>query len=200
MRHSVLIVDDEPIITDMLKNVLSREPYGIITAPSAEEALPILVRERVDVVISDEKMPGMPGSEFLSIVRQKYPDTIRMVLTGHGSLQSAIRAINEGKIYRFFTKPCNVFDLAITIRHALQQRDLMKESKRLLKMVKRQSALIEALEEQYHGITQVKRDVKGKIIIDDEIDNGRWDTFIEQIGITVKRCETFFLERAEHSA
>jgi len=200
MRHSVLIVDDEPIITDMLKNVFSREPYGIITAASAEEALTILVREQVDVVISDEKMPGMPGSEFLSIVRQKYPDTIRMVLTGHGSLQSAIQAINEGKIYRFFTKPCNVFDLAITIRQALQQRDLMKESKRLLKMVKRQSALIEALEEQYPGITQVKRDVRGKIIIDDEINSGRWDSFIEQIGVTVKRCETFFLERAEHSA
>jgi two-component system probable response regulator PhcQ len=199
MRHSVLIVDDEPIITDMLKNGLSCEPYGIITAHSAEEGFTILIQEQVDVVISDEKMPGMPGSEFLSIVRQKYPDTIRMVLTGHGSLQSAIQAINEGKIYRFFTKPCNVFELAITIRHALQQRDLMKESKRLLKMVKRQSALIEMLEEQFPGITQVKRDVKGKVIIDDEISNGK-DTLIEQIGVTVKRCESFFLERAEHSA
>jgi len=197
MRHSVLIVDDEPIITDMLKNVLSREPYGILTAASAEEALTILAREQVDVVISDEIMPGMPGSEFLSIVRQKYPDTIRMILTGHGSLQSAILAINEGKIYRFFTKPCNVFDIAITIRQALKQRDLMKESKRLLKMVRRQSALIEALEEQYPGITQVKRDVRGKVIIDDEIDSGRWDTLMAQIGVTVKRCENFFLERTE---
>lgn len=199
MRHCVLIVDDESTITDMLKNVLSREPYSIITAASAGEAFTILIHEQVDVVISDEKMPGMPGSEFLSIVRQKYPDTIRMVLTGHGSLQSAIQAINEGKIYRFFTKPCNVFELAITIRQALQQRDLMKESKRLLKMVKRQSALIEMLEEQFPGITQVRRDDKGKVIIDDEISSGR-DTLIEQIGVTVKRCENFFLERAEHSA
>jgi len=200
MRHSIMIVDDEPVITDMLKNVFSREPYGILTAASAEEALSILAREQVDVVISDEIMPGIPRSEFLSIVRQKYPDTIRMILTGHASLQSAIRAINEGEIYRFFTKPCNAFDLAITVRQALKHRDLMKESKRLLKMVKQQSALIEALEKQYPGITQVKRDAKGKVIIDDEIDSGRWDTLIEQIGVTVKRCETFFLERAEHSA
>jgi two-component system probable response regulator PhcQ len=73
----------------------------------------------VDVVISDEKMPGMSGSEFLSLVRQEYPDTIRIILTGYGSLESAIRAINEGEIYRLFTKPCNVIDLAITIRLAL---------------------------------------------------------------------------------
>jgi two-component system probable response regulator PhcQ len=103
----------------MLKDAFSREPYNILCADSAEEALPILAREQVDVVISDEKMPGMSGSEFLSLVRQEYPDTIRIILTGYGSLESAIRAINEGEIYRLFTKPCNVIDLAITIRLAL---------------------------------------------------------------------------------
>ena len=199
MQHNVLIVDDEPTITDMLRDVLSREPYGILTADSAEKAFPILAREQVDVVISDEIMPGMSGSEFLALVRQKYPDTIRMILTGHGSLESAIRAINEGEIYRFFTKPCNVFDLAITIRQALQQKELMKESQRLLKMVKRQAAFIEALEVQYPGITQVKKDANGEVIIDDETDNGKWDTLIKQIGETVKKCESFFVERAQHS-
>jgi two-component system probable response regulator PhcQ len=172
MQHKVLIVDDEPTITNLLKDALSNEPYGILSAGSAEEALPILAREQVDVVISDEKMPGMSGTEFLSIVRQKYPDTIRMILTGHASLESAIRAINEGEIYRFFTKPCNLFDLAITIHQALRYNDLMKESKRLLKMLKRQSAFIDELEKQYPGITEVKRDANGDIIIDDEIDNG----------------------------
>jgi two-component system probable response regulator PhcQ len=146
MQHKVLIVDDEPIITNLLKDALSKEPYGILSASSAEEALPILDREKLDVVISDEKMPGMSGSEFLAIVRQKYPDTIRMILTGHASLDSAIRAINEGEVYRFFTKPCNVFDIAMTIRQAIKLHDLMKESRRLLKIVKRQSLLIESLE------------------------------------------------------
>jgi DNA-binding NtrC family response regulator len=171
MEHKVLIVDDEPTITDLLKDALANEPYDILSAASAEEALPILDREQVDVVISDEKMPGMSGSEFLAIVRQEYPDTVRMILTGHASLESAIRAINEGEIYRFFTKPCNVFDLAITIHQAIKYNDLMKESKRLLKMLNRQSAYIEALEKQYPGITKVRRDANGGIIIDDEIDN-----------------------------
>ena len=171
MEHKVLIVDDEPTITDLLKDALANEPYDILSAASAEEALPILDREQVDVVISDEKMPGMSGSEFLAIVRQEYPDTVRMILTGHGSLESAIRAINEGEIYRFFTKPCNVFDLAITIHQAIKYNDLMKESKRLLKMLNRQSTYIEALEKQHPGITKVIRDANGGIIIDDELDN-----------------------------
>ena len=172
MNHNVLIVDDEPDITDMLKDALSREPYNILIAASAEEALAVLTRQQVDVVISDEKMPGMPGSEFLAVVRQKYPDTIRMILTGYASLESAIRSINEGEIYRFFTKPFNVFDLAVTIRQALQQKDLMKETQCLLKVVKRQSAFIEEIEQQYPGITKVKRDAEGAIIIDEGIDNG----------------------------
>lgn len=196
MQHKVLIVDDEPIITDLLKDALSREPYGILSASSAEEALPILDREKLDVVISDEKMPGMSGSEFLAVVRQKYPDTIRMILTGHASLDSAIRAINEGEVYRFFTKPCNMFDLAMTIRQAIKLNDLMKESRRLLKIVKRQSALIESLERQYPGITKIKRDAEGDIVIDDEIGNGECDALIEEIDTMVKKCESFFLEKA----
>jgi two-component system probable response regulator PhcQ len=196
MQHKVLIVDDESTIRDLLKDALSNEPYGIMSASSAEEALPILAREQVDVVVSDEIMPGMSGSEFLAIVRQKYPDTIRIILTGHASLESAIRAINEGEIYRFFTKPCNVFDLAITIRQALKHNDLMKESKRLLKIVMWQSAFIEELEKQYPGITKVKRGTTGEVIIDDEIDTGSGSTLIEQISAVVKKCKAFFLERS----
>jgi two-component system probable response regulator PhcQ len=172
MQHTVLIIDDEAIITDLFQDSLSNEPYTVLTAGSAEEALPILARKRVDVVISDEKMPGMSGSEFLSIVRQEYPETIRMILTGHATLESAIRAINEGEIYRFFTKPCNVVDLAMTIRQALKYKDLRQESKRLLQMVRQQSAFIKDLEEQYPGITKVRRDAQGAILIDLEIDNG----------------------------
>jgi len=196
MQHKVLIVDDESIITDMLEDAFSREPYGVLSASSAEDAFPILAQEHVDVVISDEMMPGVSGSEFLSLVRQEYPDTIRMILTGHASLESAIRAINEGEIYRFFTKPCNVFDLAITIRQALEHKDLMEESKRLLKTLKEQTAFIEVLEDQYPGITQVKRDARGEVIIDDEMDDERWGSLIEQIGAAVKRCESLFLEKA----
>jgi two-component system probable response regulator PhcQ len=195
LKHKVLIVDDEPIITNLLKDALSREPYSILSASSAEEAFPILDQEKLDVVISDEKMPGMSGSEFLAVVREKHPDTIRMILTGHASLDSAIRAINEGEVYRFFTKPCNVFDIAMTIRQAIKLNELMKESRRLLKIVKQQSALIESLERRYPGITKIKRDQEGDIIIGNEIGNGECDALIEEIDALVKKCEAFFVEK-----
>lgn len=196
MQYTILIVDDEPFITEILTEALSREPYVILSAGSAEDALRLLAQRQVDVIISDEKMPGMSGSEFLAVVRKEYPDTVRMILTGHGSLESAMRAINEGQIYRFFTKPCNVLDLAMTIRKAIQQNDLKKEIQRLLSMEKRQSAFIKTLEKQYPGITKVNRDSGGEIIIDDAIDNRRWDTLIEEINRAVKSRQAILGSRA----
>lgn len=130
MAHRVLFVDDEPHIVDGLKRALRKEPYQIITANSGHEALTIIQQEPVDVVVSDEMMPGMSGSELLAFVCRDYPETIRMILTGHASLDMAIKAINEGEIYRFFTKPCSELDLAVTIRHALRQKDLVEENRK----------------------------------------------------------------------
>jgi two-component system probable response regulator PhcQ len=135
MRHKVLFVDDEPNVIKALKRDFGREPYDIICADSADEALEALGRESVDVVVSDENMPGMTGSELLAVVHKKYPDTIRIILTGHESLEAALRAINEGQIHRLFTKPWDHADLLITIRQVLQEKDLIEESRRLLKMV-----------------------------------------------------------------
>lgn len=194
MGHKILIVDDEPDIRKILVDLFSRELYGVLSAGSAKDALKILAREQVDVVISDERMPGMSGSEFLSIVRNEFPDTIRIILTGHASLEAAIRAINEGEIYRFFTKPCNVVDLAVTVRQALEHKELTKESQRMLKTVKRQNALIEDLEEQYPGITKVKRVEGGAIVIDGDIDEKGSGNLTEQISDMVKQCESFFSE------
>ncbi len=192
MMQTVLIVDDESDIREVLKDAFSLEPFDVLSADSAKAGLTLLAQKKVDVVISDEKMPGMSGSKFLAMVRKKYPETIRIILTGHASLESAIRAINEGEIFRFFTKPCNVVDLVITVRQALQQKELMEKSQHLLKLVKRQSAIIEDMEKQYPGLTKVKRNAKGAVIIDDEIGDGDWESLTEQIGSTVKECEEFF--------
>jgi len=196
MQHTILIVDDEPTVTAVLRDALSREPYVILSAGCAEEALPILERKEVDVVISDEKMPGMSGTEFLAVVRKKYPDSIRMILTGHASLESAVRAINEGEIYRFFTKPCNVLDVALSVRKALQQRDLTKESQRLLRLQEHQFAIFKNLERQYPGITRVNRDAKGEILIDDSVDKRKWDTLIREMGQAVRYRRSSVAERA----
>lgn len=168
MAHTILVVDDQQSILDMLKGYLERESFQVFCALSAEEALSILSRQSVDVIISDEKMPGMPGTEFFAITKTKYPDAIRIILTGHANLNSAMRAINEGEVYRFFTKPCNMADMSVTIRQALRHKELVAENKRLLDIVRRQSLSINAMEKRYPGISKVKRDINGAIIIDED--------------------------------
>lgn len=170
MKHKILVVDDEPSFIALIKEAFCREPYQVLSSSSALEALGLLSSEAVDVVVSDEQMPGMSGSEFLSAVRREYPQTVRIILTGHASLETAIRSINEGEIYRFFTKPCNIFDLALTIRQALQHLELVKENRRLLRMIQRQSDFIKQLERDYPGITSVKRGKKGEILLNEEVD------------------------------
>lgn len=170
MPHTILAVDDQQPLLDLLREALQRESYQVFCAASAEEALTILSRQQIDLIISDEKMPGMSGTELFTIVRKKYPEIIRIILTGHANLNAALRAINEGEVYRFFTKPCNLIELTVAIRQALQQKDLLKENQRLMDMVRKQSLSIKSMEKRYPGISKVKRDPGGAIIIDEDIE------------------------------
>lgn len=166
MRQIVLLVDDEPNVTSALKRRMRQESFEVVTAASGEEALKILESRSVDLVVSDEQMPGMRGSELLSIIAQRWPQTVRMTLTGHASLDAAIRAINEGQIYRFFVKPCNETDLLFSIRHALEQKRLSSENVRLSKELKSKTALLDHLEQENPGITQIDTDEDGALLID----------------------------------
>ena len=168
MNYTILIVDDQELIRDVLEDALKRERFIVLSASSAEQALLVLENHPVDVVISDEVMPGMAGSDFLSVVRKKYPDTIRMILTGHARLDSAIKAINEGEVYRFFTKPCNVVDLVVSIKQGLNQKELERENRRLLRLVKQKTASEESLKQKHPELFEVKRDAGGAVIIDDD--------------------------------
>ncbi|MDF1593404.1 MAG: response regulator [Desulfobacterales bacterium] len=170
MPHTILSVDDQQPLLDLLREALQRESYQVFCAASAEEALTILSRQQIDLIISDEKMPGMSGTKLLTIVRKKYPEIVRIMLTGHANLNAALRAINEGEVYRFFTKPCNLIELTVAIRQALQQKDLLKENQRLMDMVRKQSLSIKTMEKRYPGISKVKRDPGGAIIIDEDIE------------------------------
>ncbi len=161
MQPHILIVDDQPLVLGVLKEILSRCPYTVLSAPSGEKALDLMANETIDVVISDERMPGMQGSEFLAIVRQRYPDTVRIILTGHASVEAAIRAINESEIFRFLTKPVNSQALYNAVQEALKHKAQGKGSEH-------NCALLESLEKQAPGITQVKRDDDGVIIIDSD--------------------------------
>lgn len=102
---TLLIVDDEPYVLKSLNRCLRSQGYRILTANSAEEAFKLLAVTRVHVILSDQRMPVMSGTEFLKQVRKLYPSTIRMVISGYTDLKTVTEAINEGAIYKFLTKP-----------------------------------------------------------------------------------------------
>ncbi|HRD35312.1 MAG TPA: EAL domain-containing protein [Rhodocyclaceae bacterium] len=118
--RTLLLVDDEIGILNALSRLLRREGYTILTTSSPVEALELLARNTIQVVISDQRMPEMSGTEFLSRVRMLHPDTIRIVLTGYTDLESVTGAINRGAIYKFLTKPWDDDQLRELIREAFR--------------------------------------------------------------------------------
>jgi DNA-binding NtrC family response regulator len=127
----ILLVDDEKSILDGHMLALRREPYVVLTAASPVAALKILATRRVDVVVSDERMPGMRGSEFLGQVRMRWPRIIRVLLTGQSDLKTTTHAIREGQLYRFLSKPLGPGDLALTLKQALDMQRVLDSQARL---------------------------------------------------------------------
>lgn len=146
-RATILIVDDEEAVRAGLVRSLHRPEYRVLSAASPAEALALLEREPVDLIVSDHLMPGMTGLEFLMVVRDRYPDTSRIMLTGHADLETAVRAIEDGRIYRFLAKPCDRTELQVTVHLALEQLELTREHRRLLEVVSTRPELAQALEE-----------------------------------------------------
>jgi len=122
--ETLLLVDDEAGILNSLKRLLRREGYRILTTTDPMEALDLLATNDVQVVISDQRMPQMSGTEFLNRVREMHPDTIRMVLSGYTDLQSITDAINKGAIWRFLTKPWEDDALRKLVREAFREHEL----------------------------------------------------------------------------
>jgi two-component system probable response regulator PhcQ len=164
---TILLVDDEPYVTQALQRLLRHEPYEVLSAISADKAQKILDSRHVDVVVSDEQMPGMSGSQFLCQVRKQFPHTIRMILSGQASLEAAVRAINEGEVYRFFLKPCNPTDLVFTIQQALSHKRLEEQSRRLLREFQRQAAMIENVKGRMPELMRLHMDDHGAVVVDE---------------------------------
>jgi DNA-binding NtrC family response regulator len=174
MNHGIMLVDDEPNVISALERALLDEPYNVISAESGEKALELLSNTKVKVVVSDERMPGMGGAEFLSRVKETYPQVVRIMLTGQASIESTMKAVNKGEIYRFLIKPWDDTELILSLRSAVDKYDMEEENRRLLLTVKRQSQEIRMLEERFPGISSVRRDDSGSYILpdisDEEVD------------------------------
>ncbi len=165
MDNSILIVDDDPGVLSALKRTLADEPYEIFTATSGVDGLQMLNEHQIKLIISDEKMPGMSGSEFLTAAKKIFPNSIRIMLTGYADMDAAMKAINSGEIYRFFSKPWDDVELKLSISTALEKFNLEEENRNLLKTVKRQEGELKQLEVNHPGITSLKKDEEGNLVL-----------------------------------
>lgn len=180
----IMIVDDEESILKSLQRLLRHVPctYGNKTFPlvvsafsKPEEAVEHARHESFDLFISDFRMPGMDGVEFLKAVKAIQPDAGRLILSGYADLNALLRAVNEVGIERFIGKPWNDYELISAIAQSLAHRELLLENRELANLVRMEmgdsnpeqieAARLEAIEP---GITQVNWGPDGSIILDPE--------------------------------
>ena len=153
-KHTVLCVDDEQNILHALKRLLRKDGYRLLTASSGDEGLKILEQNEVHVVISDQRMPEMSGTEFLARVKEHHPAALRIVLTGYTDVDSITESINEGHIYKFFLKPWNDQSLRLEIKQALDQYDLIQANKKLQEQVMQQNEELKEINENLEAMVQ----------------------------------------------
>lgn len=159
--RTLLLVDDEPNILTALQRALRRDGYRLLSSDDPLKGLDILATEKVDVILSDQRMPGMSGVEFLRRAKETHPETMRIVLSGYTDLQFITDAINEGAIYKFLTKPWDDEQLRAQIREAFQRKEAADENQRL------NAALREAnVELQAHVAEQARQARRIETVLD----------------------------------
>lgn len=172
----LLIVDDEPSILKSLTRTLAGEGLDILTAQSGTRALSLLESHRVDLIISDQRMPHMTGIEFLTRAGQKYPDIISMILTAYADIEVAIQAINDIGIYKFILKPWEEYDLKMTVDKAKRLSRLMKTNTILnQEMLESSDKTIFALKQQEDSGEKVRQKRKVDPLLEEAAVKGQTD-------------------------
>jgi len=146
MKPKVLVIDDEADILDLLYRTLHRE-FRVLRANNGPEALEILEQEQdVAVIISDQRMPLMSGTEFLSLTAERYPDIIRIIVTGYTDVDDLVEAINSGKVFKYVTKPWDDEDLKRSVRKAVETHNVLRSrTGELRRALRRESLLNEVM-------------------------------------------------------
>lgn len=150
--YSVLVVDDDETICKALSRTLRAEGYNVQAVGSGDEALEILKKPVIDVVVSDQVMPKMTGIELLKLVRDRRPDVGRVMLTGHADVQVALKSINEGEIHRFLTKPWDDTELKVTLYTVLREVELGRRNRTLLAIARRQAEFVSKLRDSHPDV------------------------------------------------
>ena len=142
---TLLFVDDEVNVLSALKRLFRPFGYRIFTAEGGAQGLEIMARETVDIVVSDMRMPEMDGAQFLQKVCKKWPDTVRILLTGYAEIGATIDAINKGHIYRYISKPWEDNDIVLAIQQALRQKQLEEANLGLEELTRKQNEELKEL-------------------------------------------------------
>ena len=145
-EHKVLLVDDEQEYLDDFLSLFS-EKFQLLTACGGEAALRLLENEAIGVVVSDQRMPKMSGTELLAEISRRYPQTVRILYTGYSDIHAIIDAINKGEVYRYLSKDAPLKEVEIVIRQAIEQFKLQETNRRLLQEVRKLQEELESLAE-----------------------------------------------------
>ena len=142
-KSAVLLVDDEESILNSLRRLLRGQPYDVVLATSGAQALEIMATRPIDLVMSDARMPGMDGATLLAEVHRLYPATSRILLTGYADLTTIIKAINDGQIHRYISKPWNDEELQLVLQQTLEHQRLERLARDQTEQLKLLNATLE---------------------------------------------------------
>lgn len=131
-KHPILIVDDEEDVLLSLRSMFRRE-YEVFTVPRAREALELMEKQEIHIVISDQRMAEMNGVEFLGEVSRRFPEVIRLMITGYADINSVIAAVNRGHVFRYIAKPWDPAELEAAVRQGAEQYSVLAERRRLMR-------------------------------------------------------------------
>lgn len=143
--HNLLIIDDEVEITKALTRQF-RKKYNVFSTTNAEEGFAIMEKEKIQVVLSDQRMPGLTGVDFFSKIKDKYPDALKLIITGYTDIEAVIGAINEGQVFRYVTKPWHPEELDTIIREAFEKYELITNNRKLM-----------------HSLQEANQNLEGKV-------------------------------------
>src|SRR3954467_14307344 len=154
-KHTLLVVDDEPDVVKSIQDLL-RFDYKVLGATRATDGLRLLQEQPVHVVLTDQRMPEMTGVEFLRRLREQFPDTVRLLVTGYADIRAVIDAINQGNVYRYITKPWEPEELQAVIREAAERYELVAERKRLMEELKAKNEQLQQTNEELRRANELK--------------------------------------------
>ncbi|MBN2331641.1 MAG: response regulator [Deltaproteobacteria bacterium] len=168
MQAKVLVVDDEPSVLKAIQRIFRHsDMIHLILSGDPVAALNIALTSDIDLIVTDQQMPGMTGLQLLAQLNEKKPEMVKIILTGMADVQTAVQAINEVGVYKFILKPWNNDDLYWTVVRTVEMILMQREKAMLVQEISKKDACLRRIENIYPGISDIKRDEDGTIVIDD---------------------------------